>query len=123
MASRALLVLLGCLVLCLSLARGDGGGNNNFMTLRADCSDPYRVVVTLRTSEPFEGLLYSRNHASTCGVAGVGASNPVTTLVMDPERCGVEFSENGGGGGPVRKVDVYVQHDSFVQQVIDEQFQ
>ena len=37
---------------------GGGGGSNNFMTLRADCSDPYRVVVTLRTSEPFEGLLY-----------------------------------------------------------------
>ena len=48
------------IILCfiLSLALGDGGGSNNFMTLRADCSDPYRVVVTLRTSEPFEGLLY-----------------------------------------------------------------
>ena len=49
------------IILCLlSLALGDGGGSNNFMTLRADCSDPYRVVVTLRTSEPFEGLLYRK---------------------------------------------------------------
>ena len=53
----AVRVMILCLTL-LSLAVGDGGGSNNFMTLRADCSDPYRVVVTLRTSEPFEGLLY-----------------------------------------------------------------
>ena len=53
----AVRVIILCLTL-LSLAVGDGGGSNNFMTLRADCSDPYRVVVTLRTSEPFEGLLY-----------------------------------------------------------------
>ena len=49
------IIYLCCVV---SLALGDGGGSNNFMTLGADCSDPYRVVVTLRTSEPFEGLLY-----------------------------------------------------------------
>ena len=61
----------------------------------------------------------SRNHASQCGVAGVGPSNPVTTLVMDPERCGVRFGERDIGssrGQPPREVDVYVQHDSFVQQ-------
>ena len=49
-------VIIICLL--LSLVHGDGEGSNNFMTLRADCSDPYRVVVTLRTSQPFEGLLY-----------------------------------------------------------------
>ena len=66
----------------------------------------------------------SRNHASQCGVAGVGPSNPVTTLVMDPERCGIEFGaaaagerdDDGRRGQPAREVDVYVQHDSFVQQ-------
>ena len=52
-------VIVLCLLLSLALGDGGGGGgSNNFMTLRADCSDPYRVVVTLRTSEPFEGLLY-----------------------------------------------------------------
>ena len=56
-------------------------------------------------------------------MAGLGPSSPVTTLVMDPERCGVEFGERDGRTGqPAREVDVYVQHDSFVQQVIDEQF-
>ena len=54
--NMAVHVIILCFI--LSLALGDGGGSNNFMTLRADCSDPYRVVVTLRTSEPFEGLLY-----------------------------------------------------------------
>ena len=59
----------------------------------------------------------SRNHASQCGVAGLGPSNPVTTLVMDPERCGIRFTgERDGRGQPAREVDVYVQHDSFLQQ-------
>ena len=57
-------------------------------------------------------------------MAGVGPSNPVTTLVMDPERCGIEFGaaaagerdDDGRRGQPAREVDVYVQHDSFVQQ-------
>lgn len=35
--------------------------------------------------------------------------------------CGIKYTTRTGVGG-VREVDLYVQHDSFVQQVIDEQF-
>ncbi len=91
---------------------------DNYLTLTADCSRTDAITVHLRTSEPFEGLLYSRNHASSCGVAGVGG--PLTTLVMHGEGCGVEHAARDAGN--IREVDLYVQHDSFVQQVIDEQF-
>jgi hypothetical protein len=83
---QAIIVLMSLLTPSVFCGEdGTSGDDGNFMTLKADCGRPDQIVVTLRTSEPFEGLLYSRNHASRCGVAGVGGSNPVTTLVMEQE--------------------------------------
>ena len=79
------------------------------MNVTAACW-PDRIVVTLDTLEPFDGLIYSRNHPSDC--SALGNRQLSTTLVMMRGTCGIKEG----------RVDLYVQHDSFVQQVIDEQF-
>ena len=66
--------------------------NDHFITLSADCSawqDNQTIFVTLHTSEPFFGSLYSRDHASTCKSVGNGSVK--TKLVISPDlECGGE---------------------------------
>lgn len=63
-----------------------------FLTLSADCStfsDNGTVVLTLHTSEPFYGSLYSREFANACKVVGNGLV--ATKLVIQPGmECGIE---------------------------------
>lgn len=89
-------------------------GNDQFLSLRATCL-PDKITISLRTQDPFDGLIYSRNFPSTCRVAG-SQQSPVTTLIMEAERCGIQTRSDG------REVDLYVQQDPIFQQVIDEQF-
>ena len=93
------------------------------MTLKAQClpksENKNEIIVTLYTAEPFYGLFYSRNYPSSCSIAG--ENSPSTSLVMQGDKCGFREVVRHGQEG-VREVDIYIQHDSFVQQVIDEQF-
>lgn len=94
---------------------GDGAANSRrYMTLQAECTDNGLIVASLNTMEPFSGLIYSRNHPSSCRVAGDNASP--TVLVMQDQACGFRVETRRGQAG-VREVDVYVQQDSLVQQV------
>ena len=68
------LILIGLLMTTVTKA--------NFMTLSTQCTNDH-IVVNLTTQEPFQGLIYSRNHPSTCGANGAQQS---TILVMDDLR-------------------------------------
>ena len=100
-------VMFSLLAMSMSVA-----AESNFVDLRAECDQATGAVrAILETTEPFHGLLYSRNHPSTCRTDGAGGG--ITVLEMTPDRqCGIDF-----GDWYSRSVDVYVQHDSFVQQV------
>ena len=68
--------------------------DNHFLTLSADCQfidqSDVKVNLTLHTSEPFYGLLYSRDHPSTCRTVGDGKT--ATPLVInDAEKCGLKL--------------------------------
>ena len=73
--------------------------SDRFVTLSADCSkwlDNQTIYVSLHTSEPFFGSLYSRDHASTCKSVGKGSTT--TRLVISPEvTCGIETAEPRAG--------------------------
>ncbi|TRY68867.1 hypothetical protein TCAL_05077 [Tigriopus californicus] len=100
--------------LFLTLTSPFCSGNDQFLSLRATCL-PDKITISLQTQDPFDGLIYSRNFPSTCRVAG-SQQSPVTTLIMEAERCGIQTRSH------VREVDLYVQQDPIFQQVIDEQF-
>jgi hypothetical protein len=64
---------------------------DHFLTLSAECNaDNRSIVLTLHTSEPFYGSLYSRDFQSTCKISGEGLT--ATKLVISPEKqCGVQM--------------------------------
>ena len=122
-------MLLSCvLVVLLGLTRLGSGQNQDFITLKATCYAD-RMLVSLLTSEPFEGLLYARNYPSSCRVSGgqygqpglppgqPAAGQPVTQLMLTPHECGIKFGITRKGIEGVMEAEIYVQHDSFVQQV------
>lgn len=105
-------------LLCLVSVQGSWGQTQDFVTLKATCYPDSRILVSLQTSEPFEGLLYARNHPSSCRVEGQPALlQPVTQLMMTPQECGIRLGLRSKGYEGVSEAEVYVQHDSFVQQV------
>jgi len=115
----------------------DQNDQKRFINLSADCASlvPNGTIgVTLHTSEPFTGSLYSRDHPSSCKRVGDGGTSTklVVTLGQD---CGVQTisqragklvaisdKENSVDFQKVHQISIYVQHDEHVQQVIDEQF-
>ena len=58
------------------------------MSLSADCLQD-RILVTLDTLEPFYGLLYSRNHPSTCRIGGNGHKRTSMDMLQLME-CGID---------------------------------
>jgi len=110
--------------------------NKRFITLSANCSTVSNgsIGVTLHTSEPFFGSLYSRDYPSSC--KSVGNGGIATKLIVSLDKdCGVQSIPQRGGKlvtssdqentvdiQDVHQISLYVQHDEHVQQVIDEQF-
>ena len=64
-----------------------------FITLSADCSylvsNGSYIGVTLHTSEPFYGSLYSRDHPSSCKSVGDGGTSTKLIVSLDKD-CGVQ---------------------------------
>ena len=67
--------------------------NKRFITLSADCSylvsNGSYISVTLHTSEPFYGSLYSRDHPSSCKSVGDGGTSTKLIVRLDKD-CGVQ---------------------------------
>ena len=91
MISRHVILLSTSVLLICKLS--EANSDKHFLTLSADCGEDGRTAnLTLHTSEPFFGLLYSRDHASTCKTVGEGLT--ATQLVIDHEKkCGLELME------------------------------
>ena len=85
-------IFLVLVLFMLHRIRAESDGH--FLTLSADCqfevNNKVKVNLTLHTSEPFFGLLYSRDHPSTCKTVGDGKT--ATPLVIDDaEKCGLKL--------------------------------
>ena len=65
---------------------------NNLITLNADCFKNGSILLTLYTSEPFTGSIYSRSVPSNCIALGDGKSKLTKLLLVDPRKCGVQPS-------------------------------
>ena len=66
--------------------------NKRFITLSADCSTVSKngsIGVTLHTSEPFFGSLYSRDYPSSCKSVGDGGTATKLIVSLDKD-CGVQ---------------------------------
>ena len=77
----------------------DQNDQKRFINLSADCASlvPNGTIgVTLHTSEPFTGSLYSRDHPSSCKRVGDGGTSTklVVTLGQD---CGVQTISQRAG--------------------------
>ena len=77
----------------------DQNDQKRFINLSADCASlvPNGTIgVTLHTSEPFFGSLYSRDHPSSCKCVGDGGTSTklVVTLGQD---CGVQTISQRAG--------------------------
>ena len=86
-------ILLSLLVLKELLLSESANSEQHFLTLSAECGDAGKTTnLTLHTSEPFFGLLYSRDHPSTCKTVGEGLT--ATQLIIDEKKkCGLELME------------------------------
>ena len=86
-------ILLSLLVLKELLLSESANSEQHFLTLSAECGDDGKTTnLTLHTSEPFFGLLYSRDHPSTCKTVGEGLT--ATQLIIDEKKkCGLELME------------------------------
>ena len=83
-------ILIGVL-----LAEVSAQGSSDYLTLEATCSPSTdEILVSLKTSEPFEGLFYSRNHPSSCRVAGQRELE-TGMILSGEERCGVVVTGPG----------------------------
>ena len=82
-----------------SINSSDQNDQKRFINLSADCASlvPNGTIgVTLHTSEPFFGSLYSRDHPSSCKRVGDGGTSTklVVTLGQD---CGVQTISQRAG--------------------------
>ena len=84
-------ILLSTIVLLIQ--QSEANSDKHFLTLSAECGEAGNTAnLTLHTSEPFFGLLYSRDHPSTCKTVGEGLT--ATQLVIDEKKkCGLELME------------------------------
>ena len=64
---------------------------NNIITLSANCFNNGSILLTLHTSEPFTGLIYSRSVPSICRTLGDGKSKRTELFFNDPNECGVQI--------------------------------
>ena len=64
---------------------------NNIITLSANCFNNGSILLTLYTSEPFTGLIYSRSAPSICRTSGDGISKRTELFFNDPNECGVQI--------------------------------
>ena len=76
------------------LARRKENYKRNLMTLTADCFKNGSILLTLYTSEPFTGSIYSRSVPSICKALGDGKSNRTILFFNDPNKCGVQLSSS-----------------------------
>ena len=85
-------ILLSTTVLLIQQS-AEANSDKHFLTLSAECGEAGNTAnLTLHTSEPFFGLLYSRDHPSTCKTVGEGLT--ATQLVIDEKKkCGLELME------------------------------
>ena len=85
-------ILLSTTVLLIQQS-AEANSDKHFLTLSAECGESGNTAnLTLHTSEPFFGLLYSRDHPSTCKTVGEGLT--ATQLVIDEKKkCGLELME------------------------------
>ena len=65
---------------------------NNLITLNADCFKNGSILLTLYTSEPFTGSIYSRRVPSNCKTLGDGKSKLTKLFLVYPNKCGVQSS-------------------------------
>ena len=84
-------ILLSTTVLLIH--QSEANSDKHFLTLSAECGEAGNTAnLTLHTSEPFFGLLYSRDHPSTCKTVGEGLT--ATQLIIDEKKkCGLELME------------------------------
>ena len=76
--------------------------NNNIITLSADCFKNGSILLTLYTSEPFTGSIYSRSN-SFCKTLGDGKNKRTKLLFNDPNECGVQLITANGNNLKVIK--------------------
>ena len=65
---------------------------NNIITLSADCHKNGSILLTLYTSEPFTGSIYSRSAPSICKTLGDGKNKRTKLFLSDPNECGVQLT-------------------------------
>ena len=77
----------------------DQNDQKRFINLSADCASlvPNGTIgVTLHTSEPFTGSLYSRDHPSSCKRVGDGGTS-TKLVVTQGQDCGVQTISQRAG--------------------------
>ena len=79
-----------------TLDRRKDNDKNNIITLSANCFNNGSILLTLYTSEPFTGSIYSRSSPSVCKALGDGKSKRTELFFNDPNKCGVEISTTKG---------------------------
>ena len=92
-SSRLIQFLVTILLVTGTLGDEQQPTDKRFITLSADCSylvsNGSYIGVTLHTSEPFYGSLYSRDHPSSCKSVGDGGTS--TKLIVSLHKdCGVQ---------------------------------
>ena len=79
-----------------TLDRRKENDKNNIITLSADCFNNGSILLTLYTSEPFTGSIYSRSVPSVCKALGDGKSKRTELFFNDPNKCGVQIITTKG---------------------------